>query len=80
MKVVLVARFGSSEELIAQIQLPRSRTPCQARKGAILGYDQILEMFAHRTAVDQVMITFQQMGEEVFTLSSSHQADFQGLQ
>jgi hypothetical protein len=76
-KVVLVGLLGSSDELIAQVELAGSRTPSRARNGAGCGHHQILQMLAHRTAVPQVVITAEQMGKEFFAFGPAYQADLQ---
>jgi hypothetical protein len=77
MKVVPIGFLGRSDELIAQVDLARGRTPAHAGHRSCSRQDQIFEMFPHRTAVAQVVIAAEQMGEEFFSFSPAHQTNLQ---
>src|SRR5580765_2078471 len=80
MKVVPIGFFGSADELIAQVELAGSRTPSHTGHRACPAQNKIFQMLSHRTAVAQVMIAAEQMGEELLALGSPHQPDLQRLQ
>jgi hypothetical protein len=50
---------GRADPAIAQLELERAAVPSQAGDRAACRQNQILQMLADRTAIAQVMITFE---------------------
>ena len=80
MQVMPVSLLGCADKLIPQLQLQARRTPTQTSHRSRPGQHQILEMFAHRPAVAQVVIAAEQMGEEFLALAAAHQPNLQRSQ
>ena len=70
---VTFARFRApANETIAARQVPRGRTPRQTSNRLAFGRDQILQVFAHRLLVAEIVILLQQAVEQRFLRRAPH--------
>ena len=61
-----------TDETIAARQVPRRRTPCQARDHLAFRRNQILQMFADRLLIAKIVILLQQAVEQRLLRGAPH--------